>query len=214
MIENYQNHILGPTEIIDYGSEMKVGYRPEHLQYEPMIGLKVLLKDLNCRISTQSERFQYIENVLNSSGILRNTGCVIRETMYTEFPDGFWLITFPVPATQLMTQLMNLLKVMQFLASQLGIVSTDICEVNVSGRCATNELESRLSMINLGPYAQALIEPNGTPYKLGHIIRINDYFIMMRTIWDFSRLTPIMGRPSNRVSELTIIPQLLTAAFH
>lgn len=214
MIENYQTHVLGPDENVDYVGEMKSGYRPEQLQMEPMVGMRILVKDLNCHIASPLERFRYIEQMLNQSGVLRNTGCVIRETKYTEAPDGFWVITFPVPLSFITKQLMNLANVLTFLSTQLGIVSTDICEINVSGHCGYNETEARLSRITLGPYTASLIEPSGTPYKMGHVVRINDYFVILRTLWDFSKGQPNQGRVSNRFNELTIIPQLLAAAFH
>ena len=179
-----------------------------------MIGLRVLCKDLNAHISTQADRFQYLEQSLNAAGILRNTGCVIRETQLNEAMDGFWVITFPVPISQLARQLMNLTNVLQFLATQFGIVATDVYEINVSGRCATGETESRLAMISLGQFNNALIEPSNTPYKLGHVVRINDHFAMLRTMWDFSKGMQTQGKMVARFNELTIIPQLLAAAFH
>ena len=214
MIENYQNRILKPEEIVDYANEMMTGFRPEHIQMEPMVGFRVLCKDMNAHISTQADRFMFLEQAMNASGILRNSGCVVRETRFNEGLDGFWVITFPVPLSQLARQLMNLQNVLHFFATQFGIVTTDVCEINVSGHCNAGETEARLGMITLGQFGYALLEPNGTPYKLGCVVRINDHFALLRTMWDFSRGVQTPGKVANRFSELTIIPQLLAAAFH
>ena len=212
MIENYQTHILKPDEIVDYSSELMRSFRPEQICYEPMIGFKVLCRDLNSYImGTNQARFQAIEQTL---GVLRNTGCVIRETHMNESSDGFWIVTFPVPKSHLLQQVNNLMSVLKFFADNLGIVSTDVCEINVSGRCNYNETEGRLSSIVIpNVYSYALVEPQNTPYKMGHVIRINQAYILLRTMWDFGR-NGSGTKVANRYNELTIIPQILTNAFH
>jgi len=212
MIGNYQNRVLSPAEVIDYSAEMINGFMPEHLHQEPMVGFKVLCKDLNAYSMTQADRFQLIERNI---GFLNQSGCVIREAHLNEAPDGFWVITFPVPQSQLMRQLNSLMNILGFMANQFGIVSTDVCEINVSGRCGMAETEARLANICIPPqYGYALVEPQNTPYKMGHVLRINEEFILLRTMWDFSRNRTNPGKVSNRYTELTIIPQLLMNAFH
>jgi hypothetical protein len=209
MIENYQSHILKPTEIVDYSAELMNGVRPETIQMEPMIGFKLLTKDMNAGTApSQAARFQYLEMNL---GFLKDTGCIIRETQPIESPDGFWIISFPVPISQLATQLMSITRVMDFIAANFGIVSMDSVEINVSGKCRVGETEWRLANVNIpAQIRQSLIEPSNTPYKLGHIIRINDDFAMLRTMWDWRRSGTTTAQ---HMSDLLVIPQLISGMF-
>ena len=209
MIENYQSRILKPDEIVDYSNEIIRGCRPETLQYEPCIGFKIMCKDLNAYTTTPANRFQFLEQNL---GFLRNSGCIIRETHPTEAPDGFWVITFPVPQSQLSRQLVNMTNVLDIMANHFGIVSQDMIEINVAGRCPVAETEYRLSAINIPQnYRRFMVEPTNTPYKMGHILRINEDFALLRTMWDW-RVHG--GNTGSHMSDLLVIPQLLTAMFH
>lgn len=208
MIENYQSHILKPTEVIDYSAELMSGVRSETIQMEPMIGFKLMTKDMHAYDSSQAARFQFLEMNL---GFLRGTGCIIRETTPMEAPDGFWVISFPVPMSHLSEQLMNITRVMDFIATNFGIVSSDVVEINVSGRCRVGETEWRLGNVTIpAQIRQSLIEPVNTPYKLGHIIRINDEFAMLRTMWDWRRSGTTT---SSHMSDLLVIPQLICGMF-
>jgi len=208
MIENYQSHILKPTEVVDYSAELMHGLRPETIQMEPMIGFKLMTKDMNAYVTSQAARFQYLEMNL---GFLKDSGCIIRETQPVEAPDGFWVVSFPVPISQLSQQLMNITRIMDFIAVNFGIVSSDVVEINVSGRCRVGETEWRLANVNIpAQIRQSLIEPVNTPYKLGHIIRINDEFAMLRTMWDWRRSGTTTA---SHMSDLLVIPQLICGAF-
>lgn len=214
MIENYQSHILKPSEIVDYATEIMRGLRPENVAAESLVGFRILCKDLNAMsFGTQSERFRMLEMNL---GFLKNTGCIIRETHLAESNDGFWLITFPVPLSQLSTQLTKLMNVMNYMAGQLGIVSRDVVEINISGRCLVSETEARLGRVSIPPvYDQYRIEPTNTPYKMGHLVRINEEYALLRTMWNFSLGSNTQpGGIQNRFQELLIIPQLLNNSFH
>lgn len=208
MIENYQSKILKPDEVVDYSNEIIRGLRPETIQMEPMIGFKVMMKDLNAFATTQSQRFQFLEMNL---AFLRGTGCIIRETQPIEAKDGFWVITFPVPQSQLSNQLMKLTAVMDFMANQFGIVPQDLIEVNVSGRCPIAETEWRLGSVNIPQQIRRfMVEPTNTPYKMGHIIRINEDFALLRTMWDWRN----QANGQSHMSDLLVIPQLLAGMFH
>ena len=210
MIENYQSRILKPNEIVDYSNEIIRNNKPETLQFEPFIGFKIMCKDLNAYTTTQANRFQFLEQNL---GFLRNSGCIIRETHPAEAPDGFWVVTFPVPQSQLSRQLINITNVIDLMANQFGIVPQDMIEINVSGRCPEAETGFRLGTINIPQnYRRYMIEPTNTPYKMGHIVRINDDFAMLRTMWDWR----VNGASTNgnHMADLIVIPQLLTAMFH
>ncbi len=209
MIDAYQTRILKPGEIVDYSNELIRGCRPETIQMEPMIGFKILLKDLNAYVTTQAARFQFLESNL---GFLRGTGCILRETEPVEAPDGFWIITFPVPQSQLPTQLMKLTNTMDILSSQFGIVNQGLIEINVSGRCPVMETEFRLTSVLIPhQYRQHLVEPTNTPYKMGHLVRINDEYALLRTMWDWRS----QGVDSlSSMSDLLVIPQLIAGMFH
>ena len=208
MIENYQSHILKPQEIVDYSAELIRGVRHETIQMEPMIGFKLMTKDMNANVTTQAARFQYLEMNL---AFLKDTGCIIRETMPIEAPDGFWVISFPVPLSHLSAQLMNITRVMDFIATNFGIVSSDMVEINVSGKCRQGETEWRLANVNIpAQIRQSLIEPSNTPYKMGHIVRINEEFAMLRTMWDWRRSGTTTAQ---HMSDLLVIPQLIGGMF-
>ena len=207
MIENYQSRILKPDEIVDYSNELIRGVPEACIQMEPFIGFKVLCKDLNAFTTTQANRFQFLEMNL---GFLRNSGCIIRETHPTESNDGFWIITFPVPQSHLSRQLLNLQNVVDMMANQFGIVSQNVIEINVSGRCPMAEIEWRLGTINIpANYRKYMIEPANTPYKMGHIIRINENYVLLRTMWSWRDQQNV-----SHMSDLLVIPQLLSVMFH
>lgn len=207
MIENYQSRILAANEIVDYASEVMVSNRPEVIQFDPMVGFKILMKDLNAFSMPQNQRFQQIEQNL---GFLSGTGCIIRETNPREAVDGFWLISFPVPLSLINMQITNIMRVLSVLKNSFGIVSLDLIEINVSGRCPLNEVEFRFARVAIPPEIRNyMVEPNNTPYKLGHIVRINDNYAMLRTMWDWRSQT----NKQSRSSDLIVIPQLIANMF-
>lgn len=211
MIENYQMRILAPSEVVDYSSEIVNRIDVASLQAEPMIGFKIFMRDLNYNIAgSQQARFRMIESNL---GFLRDTGCILRETnLNTEAPDGFWLITFPVQQSFLVQQMTNLMKAMDILSTSFGIISQDMIEINVSGRCKTGELEWRMSRVAIPEsYKRFQMEPTNTPYKMGHVIRINEDFVLVRTMWDWTRFN---GRDQNHFSDIMVIAQLIGSMFH
>ena len=210
-IEAYQTRIIKPSEIVDYISWMMVNYTADNLRCEPMVGFKVLLRDLNCySCGSQSARFQQIEQSIRF--FLQGSGCILRETHPTESADGFWLISFPVSRAHVTQQLQTMMQVVARLSEQLGIVSTQVIEVNVSGHCPATQTEASMSQINLPPvYARFLVEPQTSAYKLGHTIRISDEYLMLRTMWNFGD-SPVLNE--SHLSDLVVISQLLTVMFH
>jgi hypothetical protein len=210
MIVNYQNRILAPGEIVDYSNELIHKIQPNILQVESMVGFKLLMRDLNTNIAgTQQARFRMIESNL---GLLRETGCILRETHPTESPDGFWLITFPVPQSMLTRQLTQMTNVVDTLTNNFGSISQDIMEINVSGKCRQGELEWRMARVTIPEnYKRFQMEPKSTPYKMGHVIRINDDFVLVRTMWDWTRYN---GRDQNHFSDIMVLSQLIGAMFH
>jgi hypothetical protein len=200
MIENYQCKILGPTEIVDYTSAIKQAYPPQAVMSEPFIGFKVLCKDVSGMPAQQ--RFPQIETSL---GFLRGSGCIIRETSM-KMPDGFWVISFPVPRSQAMEQLQKLMTVLMTFEKYFGIIRQDLIEINVSGRCSMPETETCFRNVTLPQhYMKACVVPNNSPYRLGTITRINQMFMMFRSRWALK---------VSSTEDILVIAQLLCGMFH
>lgn len=217
MIENYQRRVLSPGEVVDYAAEVMYKYQPVNLQCEPLVGLRVLLKDTNGRVTDPATRLSQIDAYMsvtsNCGGVLRGTGCILREAMPNELQDGIWLITFPCTTSVLATQLTNMMNVLNYMAQNLGIVSTEIVDINVSGRCPMTEEGGRLSSVQITPkYATVLSSPTNSPYKLGHIVRINDMFAMLRTRWDWSKYR-VPGKIDYHADDIMVLSQLMTGMF-
>lgn len=201
-LSQYQMHVVGPTEIVDYSSIVIGRYPPSAVQVEPFIGIKVLCRDMNASFMPPRDRIIQIEQNI---GFLKNTGCIIRETS-PSMPDGFWVITCPVPRSQLALQIQNLNSVLAILQNNFGIVRyQELVEINVSGRCTPQDTERCLkNLIIPDIYNNSLVLPgNNTPYKFGHVMRINDIYMMLRTRWHFTRL-----------DDATVISQIISSIFH
>lgn len=201
-VQQYQNHVLGPTEIVSYNTIVSQGYPPQAIQSEPFIGLKILCRDTNAAITNPAARMQQIDQNL---GFLRGTGCLIRETALT-MKDGFWLISLPVPRSQLRQQIDKLLNVRDIFAQYFGIVPHGLVEINVSGRCAVQDTERALSSLYIpNRYAENMVAPENSAYRLGQVVRINDTFMLFRTRWFFKK---------NMADDVIELSQLISAMFH
>lgn len=197
----YQTHVAGPTEIIDYSSIVVGRYPSAAVQMEPFIGIKVLVRDTNASYMSPHDRMMQIEQNL---GFLRNTGCIIRETS-AKMPDGFWVISMPVPRSQIVQQIQNINNVLGTLEQYFGIVKHQgIVEINVSGRCLPQDTERCLrNLIIPDIFNNLLVSPENTPYKIGHVLRINDTFMLLRTRWHL-----------NRVDDAAVLSQCISSVFH
>lgn len=201
-LSNYQSRVIGPTETVDYSTIIMSRYPARAMQIEPFIGIKVLCKDLNAGFMTPRNRIIQIEQNL---GFLRNSGCIIRETV-NDMPDGYWVIACPVPRSQVAQQLKNLKNILSILETNFGIIRyDDLVEVNVSGHCYAQQSEQCLSSVVIPDiYMPNLVQPGFTsPYKIGNVIRINDEYLLLRTRWHFKRLDDAM-----------IIGQMTSSIFH
>jgi len=141
-------------------------------------------------------------------GILRGKGCIIRETS-SSMPDGFWIISMPVPRSQVNTAINNLMDVIVSMEQYFGIVRHGLFEINVSGRCNIAETERCLSALTIPMrYMSALIEPTETAIRLGHVIRINDNFMVLRTRWNLQIQNNMMN-----YEDLVVLSQLISTMF-
>ena len=184
------NKVLSPSEIIDYSNLIINNYErraPGLLNTTPMVGFKVLFKDLDAYKAPGAERLRFIETYLPR--ILNGNGCILRETNNNSMPDGFWLITLPVPITQLndpvVNQIGRMLSVMDVLSREFNIVPVGMTEVNVSGRCTVLDTDNRIASVVIPePLVQIHCPPENWSCKLGTVIRINDGFMLLRTRWN------------------------------
>lgn len=185
-IETFQSRIIGPTEIVPYSDIVMQAYPPYAIASEPFIGLKVLVRDMQASKGTPAARLQFIDQYLGS--LLKDQGVIMRETNNNIMVDGYWVITMPVPKSQLKQQLNNLVVVLSNLEKYFGIVYQDMLDINISGRCPLIDTERCLSQVSIPRlYQQYLVPSDNSPYKLGYIVRINDEFTVLRTRWKLPR---------------------------
>ena len=98
-----QTRIIRADDIVNYSGIVKAGHRPEVIQSEPFIGIKILCKDNNANTMAPAQRIAQLDQFLRTPNPMTGltpfsgTGCCLRETKYSLMPDGFWLITLPVP---------------------------------------------------------------------------------------------------------------------
>jgi len=207
LVSQYQSRVLSPEEPVDYSSIVMQTYVPYAIQKEPFIGFKVLCTDTQAYSTNPSDRIRYIDANL---GFLRGKGCLIRETKMDK-PDGFWVITLPVPRSQVTIALNNLFDVLATMEQYFGIVRDGIFDINVSGKCHVTEVETCFAGLYIPPrYMTNLVPTNNVLCSIGHIQRINDDFMCLRTKWDLSRSTT----PESVFEDLTVISQLISSMYH
>lgn len=207
-LESFQGRIVGPSEIVPYANIVETAYPPYAISSEPFVGLKLFLRDSLANRGTPADRVRYLETVeypdpygrKDTNGrplpsgvrvlhkIFEGTGAIIRETDNHKMIDGYWLITMPVPKSQLAQQLNNLGFVLTKLENEFGIVYQDVCDINISGRCPLIDTERALSQVSIpSAYKDYLMTSDNSPYKLGYIQRINDEYMILRTRWCLPR---------------------------
>lgn len=209
-ISNLQRRVIGPTEPIDYSSIVIRNYPPDAIQSQPFIGFKILCRDANANITTPNARMAQIDANL---GMLNNTGCIVRETMNNVMNDGFWIITMPVPRVYLPTQIGKLMDVLTRFYTMLNINPTGLVEINVSGRCNYASTEMCLQKLVIPhPYVSMIQVPENTPYRYGHVTRINDEFICFRSRWNFRNSMEFT--PQSMFEHLSLLSQLLCSIYY
>jgi len=207
LVHQYQARVLTPEEPVDYANIIKSAYPPQAIQQEPFIGFKVLCTDTQAYTTNPAERIRYLDANI---GFLRGKGCLIRETNKNK-PDGFWVITLPVPRSQVVTALNNLFDVLATLEQYFGIVRAGLYDINVSGKCHITEVENRFQGLVIPQrYVANLVPTNNIMCSIGHIQRINDLFMCLRTRWDLSG----SNTPSATFEDLTVLSQLIASMYH
>lgn len=215
-----QQRVLGPDTCVDYSTIIMQSYPPYAIQNEPFIGFKIKCRDTQAgrMYGQQEQRVNQIDQFLNPPpnpmGFqvmppLAESGVILRATHF-QMPDGIWVITMPVPRRQLVDSLDRLFKVLQMLEQRLGIVLTgEDYEINVSGICPVNEVENILGGLYVPPQYEKMLEPpSNTPFRYGHLTRINETYACFRTRW-----RPGLMPPTNVYETLMTISSLLAGIF-
>lgn len=186
-VESLQSRIIGPFEEIPYSDIVIQAYPPFAIMQEAFVGVKVLVRDMQASKGTPAARLQYLDQFMPD--MLRGQGIIIRETNPNVMRDGFWVITLPVPKSQLKQQLNNLGNVLTALENGHGIVYQDIIDINISGRCPLIDTERSMAQVTIPTeYKQFLVHPDNSPYVLGGVVRINDEYMVLRSRWKLPRL--------------------------
>lgn len=207
-----QTKVIRANDIVNYSGIVKAGHAPAVIASEPFVGIKILCQDTQANTMTPAQRIGQLDQFLgtpNQMGMvpLSGTGCCLRETKYSIMPDGFWLITLPVPRSVLPVQIANLIKVVQ-LIKQIGINQIGYVEINVSGRCPITSLEACLqNLIIPDNYMQFLDQSDNSPYRVGKVERINSNFICLRTRWKLNPTDP------NLYQNISAIAILISAMY-
>lgn len=208
-----QTRVIRADDIVNYSGIVKAGHRPETIQAEPFIGIKILCKDSQANAMAPAQRIAQLDQFLGTPNTmtgmtpLSGTGCCLRETKYSIMPDGFWLITLPVPRSVMGVQIQNLIRTIQML-KQIGINQMGYVEINVSGRCPLNCLEMCLNGLMIPDNFMVFADQNdNSPYKLGKVERINNNFICFRSRWKLNPSDP------NLYQNISAIALLISAMY-
>jgi hypothetical protein len=187
LFQQYQNRVLGYSEIVYYDQILMNGNYREAIKREPMVGIKILLKDTRAYDApSPGDRIRFINSGLMT--VLNQTGCCLRESKSTIMPDGFWLISFPVPRSQIGIQITQMMNTIIKLNTYLGFVCMGLVELYISGRATQYELMDRISRVELPEkYRRQLVKPdNGShfiSYNFGCTIPINQFYTLVKTRW-------------------------------
>lgn len=205
LIQQYQSRIIAPSETIRYSDIVKQCYPPQAVHQEPFIGFKAMMTD-HGNYNIPGERLRFIESRI---GMLRGTGCIIRETASAVKINGYWVITFPTPRSQIDQALTNFTNIITAMENFFNVRADGLFEINVSGKCTPPDVERCLGGLSIPErYSQNLVTPNNSAYRVGVVTRINDQFIVLRTRWNFS------NNKGFYKDDLTVISQLVSSIFH
>lgn len=213
LVQQYQNRVLSPSEIVRYDQCVMSSYPPYAFQTEPFIGFRVLMRDMNSNMIDPGDRLRVIDSKL---GFLRGSGCLIRETKKSIMPDGFWIMTMPVPRSQVGIQINYLLSVLNTFEQMFGFAMASLFEVSVSGRATPMEFTTNLSGVMLPQRYMSMLVTQKSPFVMcpfGHFIQINDEYTIIRTRWDMSHGEPIYNPYESLRDYLDTISLKLSTIF-
>lgn len=210
----YQNRVLTPTEIVRYDQVVTQTYPPHAIQNEVFVGFRVLLLDNLYNPYDPATRLRQIDSALPS--ILAGSGCALRETKRSLSDNGLWLVSFPVPLSQLFVQLANMRKVMQYLEQYFGITATTIIDISVSGRTNPMEFMTKLNMIfmpqkYLNMFVKVVNQFPQCPY--GYYFYINDEYMLLRSRIDISHAETVGSIYDSMFEYMDTITNKLSTIF-
>ena len=207
-IEMYQCSVQAPTAIVDYSNIVMSSYPPSYVRSEPFVGFKLLMFDGTG--NNAAYRLQQLDAICGQ--LLTGTGCFLREVDKREYNNtnaAIWVVTFPVPRSQVHRQVEAMMHVISQLCA-VGFNPTGCIEIAVSGRCLIGETETAVAnLIIPHRYREYLQTPNNSPYKFGWIIRINEEYICYRTSWNFKRFTQQII-----MDDVIMLSQLISTVCH
>lgn len=207
LVQQYQSHVLGPSEGVDYASIIKQSYPPDVIGRDTLIGFKVRCRDTQAHTMNPADRLRYLDSNL---GLLRGKGCIIRESE-PNIPNGFYIMTLPVISSQLATTLNNLFDVLATFAQYFGIVIDGMFEISVSGHCPVSMVEACFSKLTIPTkYKPRIIMTNNVLCPIGVIQRINNEFMCFRTRWRMNPTAPT----EQHFDDLLIISQLISSMYN
>lgn len=207
-IEVYQSRIVPMDHIVDYSAMVMEAYPMYAVRSEPFVGFKMLMFDQYGRKFQYGERLKAIESLLPF--VLPGSGCIIREAdpIETQGNVCFWIVTAPVPRSQIATQMKSMLRIVRFL-SRYGVFQTGICEIAVSGHCLPTETDDVIGSLRIPEnYRRHAVVQSNSPYVCGMITRINDEFICHRSRWYFD------AKNLNEIeNDMIILSQLISTIY-
>lgn len=207
IVQSFQSRVLLPEEIVPYTDIIKQSYPLNAIQNEPFVGIKALVTD-TLSFQNPVERVKYVDSMM---ALFKQKGCLIRETKSSIKADGYWIMTLPVPRSQVTIALNNLFDVLATLEPH-GIVRDNLFEVNVSGRCAGNALLQNLSSLIIpSDYKQYLVPTGNLVCGVGTVQAINDYYSCLRTRWQFNNSSVDNTKVFEIISTLA---QLIGSIYH
>lgn len=184
--------IVGPSEIISYSDAIINAYEKKNprVMKSPFVGFKILMNDNDARKGTGEQRMRYLDQHIGK--VIGGTGCFLRETNASLMPTGFWLVSMPVPLTQLSDytagQMERIMSNVVSLEDVFNMSFMGRVEINVSGRCTVPATERSLKRVFIPKEFEDLsMKCKGSPYTLGNIVRINDEYMVMRTNWNMEK---------------------------
>lgn len=188
----YQTQVIGRAQIIPYDQIVMECYR-EAIKHEPMIGIKVLLRDPLALEIDPRQRIAFINQGLKKVLSETDSGCCLRETGLQPMPDGFWLISFPVPRSQFSFQLTNVINTINLFNNFLGFTCTGMVEISISGAVDEVELMRRLKNVVIPEkYLKQLVKPDTDgliAYNFGCMIPINNRYTLIKTRWNIDSIS-------------------------
>lgn len=211
IITDLQRRVLGPSEPIDYSNIVIGNYPPAAIQTQPFVGFKVLCKDENANYAPPSVRMGQIDAMLPS--LLYNTGCIMRETS-VGMKDGLWMLTLPVPRGYVVNQITKLVDTLTKMDAALSVHPIGVVEISVSGKCPPMYLENCLQRLVIPqPYASMVQVPENTPYRYGHVTRINEEYMCFRVRFCMNNGTT-MFTPQVLFEHLSLLSQLMCSMYN